>query len=475
MVRDVPIPTQRLDCERSVVRLRLRMAIERGNGLDPLVDGRTLGRMRSATPVLSNAAFWTGLVAVTVMVVAVANDVPGFVAPLPTWESVAATATGGLALAGAVASAGAAVAVASARGWLAASGTRSARMLWRRVLQRIWPAWLALVVGYGVSFALVASGTEPLAGGDHVFTTVVGALAALSLPPLAGALVGCVVTAVIAGPLVLIGGYAIAALGLVEPALSWLGLLAGTWLPHAVHSLDEAIAPGVLLAPPLLVAGLVGMLFAAEARAPWARAAAVVGVCVVVVGGLAWPLATFRPPGATERAASALRCDAGDIELCVWPELEPERAIIAARVAGYGAALMEMHLPRPAAVTPVAGTPLELQLSPAPGESAAVTAVRFGEAYVRSIACVDPTGAFPIAAGAPETMDEVMAMQRASGVLAVALGGEPALAASASGWTPEGGTAPLEHLELDGPSAAIHTFTEWVDARRTTCGVADAG
>lgn len=457
-----------------MVRIWIGLAIERRHCLDSLVSAPTLIHMRFAAPLLSNPAFWTGLAGVPVMVLAVANDVPGFAAPLQTWESVIAASGLGLALAGPVAAAGAAVAVATARGWRATSGIRPTRMLWQRVLQRVWPAWLAVLVGYGICLALVAGGTAPLANGDRPIATLVAVIAATAIPAVAGGIVGGFVTSVLVGPLVLIGGYAIAAFGLVGSGLAWLGVLGGTWIPHAIRSLDEAIAPGLLIAPPLLLAVLLALLLFAGAQARWLRLLAVVSVGVVGAGALALPVSSVQPPGSLERSGSALVCAEDSFELCLWPEVEPDRAEIRTRVTAYDAVLEGIQLPRPSLLTPLPTTPRALRLSTEPGETAGVTAVRFGESYVRSLACVDPTGAFPVAAGAPETMEEIVDMHRASGTLAVALGGDPALAAAASGWSPDSGVAPLAHLRIDSQQAGLAAFIEWADALPMDCGVASA-
>lgn len=457
-----------------MVWIWLGLAVERGHRLDSLVGGPTLGRMRFAAPVLSSAAFWAGLAAIPVMVLAVANDLPAFVAPLPTWAGVVASSSVGFALAGPVAAAGSAVSVATARGWSASSGLRPMRGLWRRLLQCILPAWLSLLIGFGVSLALVASSSAPTSGGDQLGAIVIGVLGAASVPPLAGALVGCVVTPVVAGPLVLIGGYAVSALGLVEPTFAAFGTLSGTWIPNAIGSLDESISPALLIAPPLLLVVLVAMVLAADRRRRWARVAATLVVGAIGAGALAWPLTSVQPPGTLPRSAASLQCSGDRIELCLWPELAPERAEIADRVSDFAVVLESAQLPLPDGMTPFPTNATSLRMSPTPDETADVTAVRLGEVYTRSLACVDPTGSFPISSDAPQTVQDIVAMHRAGGMLGVALGGDPAVAAVASGWEPGTAVTPLEHLGIASPATALTAFVDWVDGLQTRCGVASA-
>ncbi len=450
------------------------LAAERRGRLHRLVAAISLSRVRLAAPVFSNASFWAGSGAVPVMVLAVAIDVPGFVAPLPTWESVVATSGMGFALAGPVAAAGSAVAVATARQWRAGSGTRPTRPVWQQVLQRIWPAWLALIVGFGICLVSVATATSPDTGGDQLVAVVVAVASAVSIPVIAGAMVGCSVTAVVAGPLTLIVGYAISAFGLVDPALISLGVLGGTWLPHATQSLDASISPALLIGPPLAFLALAAMLRVADRRRILARGAALLGVVAVVGGMLASPLMDVRAPGTVARSASALHCVGVDVELCLWPEVERDRDELTTHIAAFNAVLERAALPTPSTVTPHPEGAADLFLSTRVTDPADWIAVQFGESYTWSIGCLDSTGSMPISSVGPQSEEESEAMLRASGLLSAALGGDPGYAASALGWTPAAGTDPLQHLGAADPESALFAFADWVDTIQEHCGVANA-
>lgn len=430
--------------------------------------------MRLAAPVFSNPSFWAGLAAMSVMVLALAIDVQSFAAPLPTWESAIAVASMGFALAGPISAAGAAVAVATAREWHAGAELRPARSIWQRVLQRIWPAWLAMIVGYGACLVLVAAATAPTAPGAQLAPALVAVVCAASIPAIAGALIGCVVTSVIAGPATLLGGYAISAFGLVDPALMPLGVLGGTWMPHATGSLDLTVSPALLAGPAIALVVVAGALLIAGRTRRWVRAVAMLSLAGLGAGAIGPQLTAVQAPGTMPRSSAALHCASGTIGLCLWPELEFDRARLTAQLSDIATRLGAAGLPLPAAVSPMPADNTEVRLSPRAGEAEGTLPVWFAEAYTMSLACLDPTGSLPSATGAPQSEEEFEAMYRAAGWLGFGLDGDPELAASMTAWSSGASTDPLEQLGVSDSEHALAAFADWANSREARCGVADA-
>lgn len=182
----------------------------------------------------------------------------------------------------------------------------------------------------------------------------------------------------------------------------------------------------------------------------------------------------LQAPATVPRSAAALHCEREGVELCLWPELERDRGRLTAQMADFALVLEGASLPRPGTVSPIIGDGTEVVVSPRPGDPDDAVASLFGEAYVASIACLGPSGSAPSSPAAPQSEAAFMEMYRASGLISVALGGDPELAAGLSGWTPDSGSDPLGHLGVADRDGALAAFAEWMNERETLCGVANA-
>lgn len=418
--------------------------------------------LRGVRPRLTNPGTWFALLIPPVMVVSLANNIPGFVAP-PTWEAVLAASGIGLTLASPLAAAGAAWSVSPLERTIRTAPLGSVRSFMARTKANTFALLLGLGAGYVACLLLVIGATHP-AWGEARQLVILIPLAAMALTAICiGALIGRAMPSMIAVPLALILQYVVVAVPLVTTDLELARNVLGFGLPLSLQTVHQQFQPAAMVAPTIVFGGVfVAVAFTSRLL----NGMSILAGSGAILGGLALAAVTALGsdvPPVQERSSDELACESSKgTEVCLWPEFGAdadalrEWAIDARSiVSAHG-----VSVPTRIESSELVPTTTYLAWGVAPGDPVEIQKISFAAGIQALESCPEK----------PSSMEEFNRELDALAALSIALGADPDIVAQLGMVDDaDSGAGVREALGLDSANDGFDLYVAWSAENERIC------